>query len=434
MAKKYDLIIVGGGPGGLMAARTAAEDGLKVILIERKKDITEVNRYCSQIFYTRKLSSSEAGLHGDGYIESVSVENAFETNRLHFPELGFSLDYNGPLVPYLNWIEISPSKYLLYRRKRTLWGFQLSKEVFLAELLASAQKAGAEVLTETIGVAAENAPDGVRVLVRGKSGEQTLEARTAIAADGVSSNIVDSLGLNKKRRVISPQAPKLVCYHLEGVETDLPPLSWSVICIPSIATIMGGLLMGMLTDDKTQLGSSSEEVIQRFMKHPNFAPWFRHARVVKKAGMYGGTKYGILSPIMEPVEGNVVIVGDAGVPVEAWIQGAIASGYMAVKAIEKELNGQKGYKEYIDWWQKAFYFCRQKDYFRNVFGMFAVSNAWSSDEDVDYVYRLLQDKEGSPYTLINQNLELIKEGRPELYKRIMKAYDEVERVVSQIEG
>ena len=431
---KYDLIVVGGGPGGLMAAKTAAEDGLKVILVERKKNINEVNRYCSQIFYTRKLSSSKAGLHGDGYIESVSVENDFKTNRFHFPGPGFSLDYNGPLVPYLNWVEVSPSKYLIYRRKRTLWGFQFSKEAFLAELLTSAHKAGVDILPETIGVAAENTSDGVKVLVSGKSGEQTLEARTAIAADGVSSNIVDSLGFNEKRQVLSPQGPKLVCYHLEGVETDLPPLSWAVICIPSIATIMGGLLMGMLADDKTQLGSSSEEVIQKFMRHPNFAPWFRHARVVKKTGMSGGTKYGILSAIMEPVEGNVLIVGDAGAPVETWIQGAVASAYMAVKAIEKELSGQKGYPEYTDWWQNAFYFCRQKDYFRNVFGMFAVSNAWSCDEDVDYVYKLFQDKEGSPYTIISQNLELIKEGMPELHERLMKAYEEVEGVVSKIEG
>ena len=309
MTKKYDVIVVGGGPGGLMAAKTAAEDGLKVLLIERKRNITEVNRYCSQIFYTRKLSSSKAGLHGDGYIESVSVENAFETNRFNFPGLGFSLDYNGPLVPYLNWVEVSPSKYMIYRRKRTLWGFQFSKEVFLAELLDSAQKAGTEILPEVIGLGAENTPDGVKVRVQTKSREQTLEARAAIAADGVSSNIVDSLGLNKKRQVLSPQGVKLICYHLEGVETDLPPFSWAVICIPSITSVMGGLLMGMLSDDMTQLGASSEEIIQKFMEHPNFAPWFHRARVVKKTGMYGGTKYGILSSIMEPVEGNVVIVG-----------------------------------------------------------------------------------------------------------------------------
>jgi len=44
--KKYDLIVVGGGPAGLMAAKTAAEDGLKVVLIERKGNITETNRAC----------------------------------------------------------------------------------------------------------------------------------------------------------------------------------------------------------------------------------------------------------------------------------------------------------------------------------------------------------------------------------------------------
>ena len=43
---KYDLIVVGGGPGGLMAAKTAAEDGLKVLLIERKRNITEIKRAC----------------------------------------------------------------------------------------------------------------------------------------------------------------------------------------------------------------------------------------------------------------------------------------------------------------------------------------------------------------------------------------------------
>jgi len=423
---KYDLIVVGGGPGGLMAAKTAAEDGLKVVMIERKKNIPEIHRYCGQIFYIRKLSSSKAGLHGDGYIEPVSVEVTDKTYRFNFPGLGFSLDYDGPIKPYYNWVEISPSGYQIWRRKDTIWGFYYDKEAFLAGLLSSAQKAGAEILSETIGLSAENTPDGVKVRVRGKAGEQTLEARKAIAADGVSSNIVDSVGLNKKRQVLSPPM-KLVCYEMEGVETGLPPFTWIAPCIPSINRLMV-IFMGQAAGDKIALGSGTEEVLQKFMKHPNFAHWFRNARVVKKVACVTGAKNGILTPMREPVEGNVVVVGDAGAPTETWIQGALASAYVAVKAIGKELKGQKGYPEYIDWWQKAFYF-HNPDYFSMMLGMFALANAWSSDEDVDYVYNLFQDKKGPPQTIIGENIELIKPGRPELYERLKKGFEDVEKMM-----
>jgi len=53
---KYDLIVAGGGPAGLMAAKTAAEDGLKVLLLERKKEIARITRDCAQIFYIGVLS------------------------------------------------------------------------------------------------------------------------------------------------------------------------------------------------------------------------------------------------------------------------------------------------------------------------------------------------------------------------------------------
>ena len=421
---KYDLIVVGGGPGGLMAAKTAAEDGLKVVLIERKKNIAEITRACLSVFYIRKVTASpeveEGKTHADGYIEPVSVELLPDKCRFHFPGPGFSLDYDGSYAPYYHWIDMSPSGYLIHRHKPNdkIWALFYDKEVFLAGLLSLAQKAGAEALPETIGMGAENTPDGVKVRVRGKSGEQTLEARTAIAADGVSSIIVDSLGLNKDRKVMTPVV-KILAYEIEGVETNLPPFSFLWISIPSLSPMPFGL--GIAGMDRVLLFTmlsgtlSPTAVMDNFMKHPNFAPWFRNARIVKKTA--AGADVGLRTPIREPVAGNVVIVGDAGAPVETWIQGALACGYMGVKAIEKELNGQKGYPEYIDWWQKAFAF--NDPHYWKIATVYPL-NQICTDEELDYIYSLFQGRVGCAMGLIEKNLELIKKGRPELYERLIK--------------
>ena len=49
MTELYDVLIVGAGPGGAMAAKVAGENGLKAALIERKTDIKTINRICTMI-------------------------------------------------------------------------------------------------------------------------------------------------------------------------------------------------------------------------------------------------------------------------------------------------------------------------------------------------------------------------------------------------
>ncbi|NQT48602.1 MAG: NAD(P)/FAD-dependent oxidoreductase, partial [Chloroflexi bacterium] len=323
---KYDLIVVGGGPGGLMAAKTAAEDGLKVILIERRKDFADFRRACLQLAYLKWLCP-------DGYLEPFNVEVNSDSYRFVWPKLGFSLDYEGPLVPYMNAIWVSPSGYRLYPFKHELFAFYYPKEAFEVGLLSMAEKAGAEVWLGTIALGAENTPDGVRVGVRGESGEQTLEAKKAIAADGASSRIVESMGLNKSRMVLG-QANG-VSYVLEGVECTIPEheCSWLHFECPTFANTNTGIGksfgMGAWGGNTKFVGDKWKD----FAKLPMYAPWFRHAQVVKEMAMAAT----IRTPIREPVAGNVVIVGDAAAPIESWRQGAVACGYMAVKAIEKEL-------------------------------------------------------------------------------------------------
>jgi len=419
---KYDLIVVGGGPGGLIAAKTAAEDGLKVVLIERKRNITEINRPCCQIFYLDKLSPT--GSAKDGYLDPVSIECEAHKTCFHFPVPGFSVDYSGCLRPYVNWIHISPSGYRVnrYEWNNRSWGFYLDKEAFVGELLTSVVKAGVEVLPETIGLEAENTKDGVKVRVQGKSVEKTLEARTAIAADGVASKIVGSPGLDKTREVIMPGRLGFVQYIMEGVETGLPESSWLTWTIPSISHT-GNVMVGLWANNRHMVGAlamNADAVLKRFINHPKYAHMFRHAQIVKKSATVVGGR--VLTPIREPVAGNVVIVGDAGALMETWIQGAVACGYQAVKAIEKELNGEKGYPEYIAWWQQAFGFNvnpPHSDVKRAVNAIYSLSGICSDDE-VDYLYEVIQGKVGVPSVLIAQNIETIKTGRPKLHEKLMR--------------
>ena len=46
----YDVVIVGAGPAGLMAAKRGAEKGLRVVVIERKKDVSRIRRACCSHF------------------------------------------------------------------------------------------------------------------------------------------------------------------------------------------------------------------------------------------------------------------------------------------------------------------------------------------------------------------------------------------------
>jgi flavin-dependent dehydrogenase len=412
---KYDLIVAGGGPGGLMAAKTAAEDGLKVILVERRKDFADFRRACLQLGYLKWICP-------DGYLEPFKIEIDDTKYKFVWPKLGISLDYNGPLVPYMNAIWISPSGYCLYPFKDELFAFYYPKEAFEVGLLSLVEKAGAEVWLGTTVLGAENTPEGVKVRVRGESGEQTLEAKNAIAADGFNSAIVESLGLNKKRQLLM-QVKSASCV-LEGVECTIPEhqYSWLHFDCPGIAGGRFGLgAWGGDRGNRKFVGRTYEE----FAKLPMYEPWFRHARVVKEMAFSGSVR----TPIREPVEGNVVIISDAAAPVETWRQGAVACGYMAVKAIEKELNGQKGYPEYINWWQKAFYF-NEPGYFkiRVIYRVLSFCTA----EEIDYIYQLFQDQRVVPQLAIGKNPELVKKDRPELYEKLKKGIDQAVKSIEPL--
>lgn len=415
---KFDVVIVGGGPGGLVAAKTAAEDGLKVLLLERKRNLTEVNRTCGQTFFLagKYKGATESGIYC--YRDPVKIEIGPSTDRFVYPQ-GFAIEYKGPLVPYYNNYHYSPSGYRIGKYpdgNEDPYGFFYDKETLLSCLLSQAEKAGADVRQSTIGLRAEDTGNSVRVTVRSGTIEETIEAGYLVAADGNNSAIVDSLGLNKDRPLLAPPM-KVAGYILEGVE-NYPRNCWLSFSIPSISP-RTDILMFMVAGGRMMLvggpaeGSLQPKVmIDKFMKHATYSEWFKRARVYRETAC----TIHMRPPLKVPAVGHAVVTGDAGAPYETLIQGAMASGYLAIKAIEKESDGKNGYAEYINWWQQAFEF-NDPTFFKTT-ARYMFMNTLCTDEDVDYLYKLFEGWVGVSQLIVSRNLELVKDGNPELYRKL----------------
>jgi len=180
--KRYDLIVVGGGPGGSVAAKTAAESGLETIVLERgvkpgEKNVsgTGLSPKCFRDFdFMREMDLPRMRVATMATLHCSDEENV--------EKLNFSF---------------SPSARAPYPEAREF----LTKNVYRSELdpwLAElAQKAGAEFRTSTRVSTVDRGEDGRITGVVTDSGEK-IAGDLIIGADGVISTVARTSGIRER--------------------------------------------------------------------------------------------------------------------------------------------------------------------------------------------------------------------------------------------
>jgi digeranylgeranylglycerophospholipid reductase len=158
MKNKYDVIVVGGGPAGSMAARFAAEQGASVIMLEKDRDIGYPVR-CGE-------AVSRAGIE-----EFIEPNDAF---------ISTTIDKFGMVAPDGTEV-VLPLEQI---------GYVLERRIFDYELAKQAASYGAEIITRAYvnGLLFENEKVcGVKFEYQGEQRE--LHSKVVIAADGVESRV-----------------------------------------------------------------------------------------------------------------------------------------------------------------------------------------------------------------------------------------------------
>jgi flavin-dependent dehydrogenase len=411
----YDVAIIGGGPAGLMAAKTAAEQGMKAVLIEKRRDISQITRACCMQF-----------IMDDGY-EKERIE--LKEGKIAFTRNGFEVDYDGPVRNLLDKYYISPGGHRIHfaNKDRTPFAIKFDKGVLLKGLWEASEKAGAELRGGAVAYDVEDNPEGVEVKLTSGGAKSTLKARKLLCADGVNSRMAEALGMNKDRTFLSTAV--LLVYMVEGLK-DYEPTTWttymgraygglrSVIIAPGWGNNIAEMVVGGNRE------RFPEQSYHNISTNGTLAPRFEKARVVEKVGC---SVKAFLS-LKVPYRGNVLAIGDATAYVEVEVQGALMCGFHAARAVKKELEGERGFEEYTTWWQDSFEF--NGDEYMQVAQGYALIPTYTDDE-LDYLFALTEDQvpEGtysqykSPRLMWSSMLrhkEKIASERPEIFEKIKR--------------
>ncbi len=386
---KYDLIIVGAGPGGSMAAKTAAEQGADVLLIEKRQEIGTPVR-CAEGVGKNELA---------GYItiDKRWISCEMEGAKIYAPD-----------GSYVTMSQTGKSGYVLERK------------VFDRALAQEAVKAGASAVVKcrASGLLSDNGKiSGVEITHLGE--RRSIKSDIVIGADGIESKVGRWGGIDTSLKPddIETCAQYLMTgIELEGLFTEfylggaIAPggYAWVFPKGEQMANVGIGI-NGKMVGDLRPI-----EYLNRFVNSK-----FPEGKILEV--VVGGVA--ICGPIKETVRDGLMLVGDAarqsdpltgGGIINAMEAGVIA-GEVAADAIESGDTSAKGLQPYEKRW-------REGAIGKKIGKMFKAKNAVFklNDSDLNKIANSLQGENIDGFSSTELLIKIVKKN-PLLLKDLLGA-------------
>ncbi len=328
LQNKYDVVVVGGGPAGSMAAWEAAKGGVSVCMLEKDRDIGYPVR-CGE-------AAGESGLR-----QFVEIEDSWIAEKITSVKL---------VSPNLTSVDIDFAAET---------GYILNRRIFDYDLSRYAANAGAEVYTKAYvkNVLANNGEvNGVVLDYLGE--EKQIQAKIVIGADGLTSRVGRWAGL--KTLVRMKDMESAVQYSVANV--DIEPNK--MIMYVGMNHAPGGYIwvfpkgkkfanIGIGISGKYSKHKSAQKYLDEFMERE-----YPDAAILTT--MCGGVP--CAKPMEKPVADGIMLVGDAahqinpmtGGGIVAGMKGGWIAGQVAAEAIKKNDYSEDGLLEYPKRMRKDF--------------------------------------------------------------------------------
>ncbi|MEW6775452.1 MAG: geranylgeranyl reductase family protein [Bdellovibrionota bacterium] len=337
--KKWDVIVVGAGPGGSSTAFFLAKAGIQVLLLDRVS------------FPRDKVCGDGCTPRTARMLDRLGVRQAVAKD---YPRID-----RARLVSPGGIVVDSPIPEVAFGGV----GYALPRYVLDNLLLENATRAGAEFRGEKAVRTVESGPGGAAVVL--ESGER-LAGSFVVGADGAYSVVRRSLGLEPNGAAHGAWAIRA---YYEGVEMTAPnafEICWDKELLPAYGWLFpvgpgrANVGLGLRTDHLKRLDRKLPDLFEEFLRRdPNIGAELKNARLIGKPR---GHFLPLGSQLPRTYGERVVLVGDAASFINPLsgegIEFALESGELAAATLAEGLRrgefSASFLKGYEKGWRKAF--------------------------------------------------------------------------------